>query len=547
MQSIRIDDFDRDSRQRMADATTFGAHLAKSSRAKIGGVDRDCRRTFRTAVAFVRPDTKVIFKCLRDAFRQFFRARHHEAQAAKIFGRAAACVGVQESGGGEQHGHGIFADQRANHARIERVGMKDHADAGCRGEAKRAGKAKRMEKRENAQDAVAGVQHENLVELLDVGSDVVMRQDNTFGIAGRAAGKNNCGNVVERGAPLAAREVRQRPHWQKTSGEDRGEFLARARLFSDVFDENHFAWRLDLQFFKKNPRGHDGFQIALRRAGSQRLIRNGVIQIYRDFAHQHRGKIHQRARHRGRQQHPNHFLPLPVFAQTPRQNQSAYERRETIQLGPLSIGHGEPQRMPSRRIGKRFRKRVHALLASFERFRTEILHHAAHFLRSRRGWQRLPKRDANGIRNPPRELPEKAPARKTENRAPDAVEIYGDNGHVYAFDDALHAAAERHHLTNARHLPLRKNAHDFAVFQRFRGLAQGMNQFARPLVRGDGNRAQNFRKGFYQRMLIGAAEHQKADGPVDRCNQERGIGHGNMIRSQQRAASRGHVFAPHDV
>ncbi len=75
--------------------------------------------------------------------------------------------------------------------------MKDHADAGSRGQAKCTREAERVKERKNAHDAVVGVEHENLVELLDVRSNIVVREDDALGVAGRAAGKNNRGNVIQ--------------------------------------------------------------------------------------------------------------------------------------------------------------------------------------------------------------------------------------------------------------------------------------------------------------------------------------------------------------
>ena len=69
LQGVRIDDFHRDSRKGMADAAALGAHLPEGSRAKIGGVDRDRRRTFRAAVTFMRPDAEVILESLRNTIR----------------------------------------------------------------------------------------------------------------------------------------------------------------------------------------------------------------------------------------------------------------------------------------------------------------------------------------------------------------------------------------------------------------------------------------------------------------------------------------------
>ena len=67
-----------------------------------------------------------------------------------------------------------------------------------------------------------------------------------------------------------------------------------------------------------------------------------------------------------------------------------------------------------------------------------------------------------------REFPQKSPARKTEDRSPHTVEIHGDDRHVHALHDAFHAAAERHHLADARHLPFGENANQLAILQSLR-------------------------------------------------------------------------------
>src|SRR5216117_1936996 len=119
--------------------------------------------------------------------------------------------------------------------------------------------------------------------------------------------------------------------------------------------------------------------------------------------------------------------------------------------------------MPARGVGKRFWQRVHALFAPLESLCSEVLHHAAYFLGRWGGRQWLSKRDAPRVGNAPRKFPKEAPAGKTENRAPHAVEIHRDDGHVDALDNALHAPPKRHHLPDTRHLSFREDAHRFAV------------------------------------------------------------------------------------
>src|SRR5438445_3652594 len=131
----------------MANAAALRSHLAERRGAKIDGVHRNCRRAFRAAVAFVGPDAEMIFEGLGNAIRQFLSAGHHEAEAAELFGSAAARVRIQEGRSGKQHGDGILVHQCADNSRIERIRMKNHADARRSGQTQRARKTKGMEKR----------------------------------------------------------------------------------------------------------------------------------------------------------------------------------------------------------------------------------------------------------------------------------------------------------------------------------------------------------------------------------------------------------------
>ena len=103
------------------------------------------------------------------------------------------------------------------------------------------------------------MQHENLIELLDVGGDVVVREDHAFGVAGRAAGKNNRRDVVKSRPALATRKFSQSSGWQEARSEHGGKTLTEPGVPGDVFDENHFAGRLNLDLFEKDPRGHNRF------------------------------------------------------------------------------------------------------------------------------------------------------------------------------------------------------------------------------------------------------------------------------------------------
>ena len=152
---VRIDDAHADARQRMADVSALRAHLAKTRRAKVARVHGDHGRAFRGAVAFERPDAEAVFECLRQTFRQFFRADHHELQAAEILGRAAPRIRLQKRRRGQQERDAVIADEFADGGQIERARMVDDADAEHGRQPQRHREAERVEEGQNAQQAIA--------------------------------------------------------------------------------------------------------------------------------------------------------------------------------------------------------------------------------------------------------------------------------------------------------------------------------------------------------------------------------------------------------
>ena len=51
---------------------------------------------------------------------------------------------------------------------------------------------------------------------------------------------------------------------------------------------------------------------------------------------------------------------------------------------------------------------------------------------------------------------------------PHTAEIDWNDGNIHAFNDSFHTTPERQHLTDSSHLPLGKDAYDFAIFQSLR-------------------------------------------------------------------------------
>src|SRR5260370_26305062 len=100
-----------------------------------------------------------------------------------------------------------------------------------------------MEERKDAHDAIIGVQQKDLVQLLDIRGDVVMRKHHAFGLTRRAARKNNRGDVFELRLALSPGvlfyELRRKEKSQSST-----ETFAATGLLRKVFEKNCFPGRL---------------------------------------------------------------------------------------------------------------------------------------------------------------------------------------------------------------------------------------------------------------------------------------------------------------
>src|SRR5262249_51080183 len=219
---------------RMTYAGALCANLAKLRRSKILSVDRDCGRALGTAVTFKRSDPETVFKCDCDPLGQLFRPSHHILQAAKVFGRAAPHIGLQERGRCQQKRDGVLADQGSNCARFQRIGMEYDPHSDRHWQTKSAGESEGVKERQDAEDFVVAAEHEDLVELLDIRSNVVVAKDYSLGIAGTAAGKDNRGGVIKTRLSRGANRFFDKPNWQEPGNQSGCDTLHEAWLISEI-------------------------------------------------------------------------------------------------------------------------------------------------------------------------------------------------------------------------------------------------------------------------------------------------------------------------
>jgi len=84
--------------------------------------------------------------------------------------------------------------------------VKDDADACEWRKAERPRKAKGMKKRKNAQNPIAIMEMEDLLELFDIRSQIEMRKHDALRLARGTAGENDGRRVIQRRRPRNAQE-----------------------------------------------------------------------------------------------------------------------------------------------------------------------------------------------------------------------------------------------------------------------------------------------------------------------------------------------------
>ena len=395
--------------------------------------------------------------------------------------------------------------------------------------------------------AVFAVEHEGLAGLLDVGGDVVVREHHALGIAGAAARENHGGQIVE-GFGWAAGDARSRSSRRAEPQQQRGDFFAEPRRGGGFLEQDGLAGDLQRDLVEQRLGGDHGFQPALLRAGGQRFARGGVVQIHRDFAREHCREIHQA------RPEPTAAAGCRPSPGPPTQARRRRARKIALSSTPPHFMRGRRLSPMAKRKGERCAVRIRLRCSVRMRalwWRYASVCNCCTASRTSKGVavgrHGLAETDGDRVGNRTRHFPEEPPALEAEDAAPDAVEVHRDDRRVHALHDAFHSAAEGKHLADARDLALGKNAHDFAGADRVARLAQGPQHFARAKLGGNGNRADQFCEGLYERQVVDVFEDQEADGAVGGSDQQQRVHERHVIGHEKRAAGFGDVVAALDA
>ena len=322
MAGVDVDDPNADAGERVADFAALGSDLAESRSAKILAIHRDDRRALRAAVALERTDTELVLEGKGDALLKLLSADEHVLQRAEALGLAAAHVGLQKSGRGDEECDVVLLDKRADGLCVERIDVEDDSDALDCGQPEPGHETEGVKEGQDAKNLVTAIEHEHLVDLADIRHDVEVREHDALGIAGAAAGKDDgCQLIHLCGAAFAGCKFRLELNATRTEcafeqagrheprEHERSQLLAETRRGEGVF-EQHGPARDDhvREAFEKGTRRDHDVDAALLRAARNDFVGRGVIQVDRHAAREHERVVGESAGDTGGNEHADHGL-----------------------------------------------------------------------------------------------------------------------------------------------------------------------------------------------------------------------------------------------
>ena len=170
-------------------------------------VHRHDRRQLGAAVTLHRLDAQRGLQVAGQLGLELFGPHDPVSDRLELLRFATFQVQPRERRRARQQRHLVLVAELADRPGIERVEVINNLLVQADGRPDRDREAERVEKRQDAQEDLLGLQANLLLDLMDVGEDVAMGQHDPLGIAGRSRGEDHGRRRVQM-VVIAAREQR---------------------------------------------------------------------------------------------------------------------------------------------------------------------------------------------------------------------------------------------------------------------------------------------------------------------------------------------------
>ena len=144
---------------------------------------------FGHAIAFENADAEFFDPEHAHVFREFFSARHHIAQAAKVVRVGVLAVMPQKGRGAKQHGAVAVIHDFGDDPIVQRAGVEKHLAARHQWQHHAAGQAERVKQRQRHHEFVARSEVGHGANLRHVRQHRIVRMHHALGLAFGAGGE----------------------------------------------------------------------------------------------------------------------------------------------------------------------------------------------------------------------------------------------------------------------------------------------------------------------------------------------------------------------
>src|ERR1019366_1296184 len=144
-----------------------------------------------------------------------------------------------------------------------------------RGQAKRSSKTEGMKERQNSENLVVPPKHEDLIQLLDIAGNVVVREYDALRVARASAGEDDRRDVIEARLVDCSDSFLDESHGQQPGDQRSTQSLERTWLVSQILQHDRLRRYLKMYTLQKCLRRNHRLQFALLGARRQNFVGRG--------------------------------------------------------------------------------------------------------------------------------------------------------------------------------------------------------------------------------------------------------------------------------
>ena len=416
----RVDDPGADARHGRSDAALLAGDLAQIEHG-IADVDRHDRRELGAAVTFDQSTFTFgrLVETFSDIHPQAFRTGDSQTDFRENFRIAASQIRLNERRRAEQDCHPEIQAGFGHCIAVERTGHINDFAADHQRHPERGIQTESMEDRKRAEDHIAAGPIHDVDKGIDIAVEIVVREHDALGDAGRSAGKEDERGIHHIPVRFRGNQVHEFLMRQQQRQQEHLHLVELGDGFCNILQEYHFRHRFEFDFFQEFAAGDHMGDACLVDGMPDRIPAGSEVQDRGDFVRHEDADAGNRSGAAVR----HHDADIPAFrgdhvAEFPAEDCGSDVNLETVERFASVVIHQGPERMELGILGQLIMQR--ALIAAWSHFRIcgKLGYGLAQFKRRSAVRNGVSERDRGGVGDLAREPEFQFPVIIAENTAP---------------------------------------------------------------------------------------------------------------------------------